>query len=172
MHDIAKVSSQKLILGMMLCFLSACGYHLKGSVVLPLALQKIYVSERASVPFIEALNTVYQHNSTGQVVKRKSDAGLIIEVLYENYSRHTLSLNTSGYSNEYELTYEIQFNLVNQQGKTLASNQKFIVKKTYYNEQQSDSLIAKQEEEQRLRQALYIEAVHRIIERSRALIKP
>ncbi|NOR79303.1 MAG: hypothetical protein GQ529_00485 [Methyloprofundus sp.] len=149
--------------------LSACGYHLRGSIDLPEALQKMYV-RGASRELSDAIKQAFRSTS-GELVKHAADAGMILNVIDEEYRRRTVSIDSSGYSNEYELTYRLVFDLIDQDGYELVSAQTIEVSQVYFNDQSSDTVLSKENEEKVLRKELYLKAVRSVIERARIELK-
>ncbi len=148
--------------------LSACGYHLRGAIELPEALKKVYV-RGASPELAEAIAYTFR-SAAGSLVATPSDAGMILNVIHEDYQRRTISLSNTGYSNEYELVYRLTFDLQDNKGNILAAEQTVDASKTYYNEQSGDTLISKGNEENLLRKELYQQAVRSVVERARAAL--
>ena len=149
--------------------LSACGYHLRGAIDLPEEFQKMYV-RGASRELTTAIEQVFRSTS-GNLVNKAADAGMILNVIDEDYRRKTISISSSGYSNEYELIYRLMFDLIDKQGNELVSAQTIEVSQSYFNEQSSNTVLSKENEERVLRKELYIKAVRSVIERARAELK-
>jgi len=149
----------------MLFLTTACGYHLRGTVALPEALNKLFISN-ASAGLHNAFTNIYKD----KLVQNKAEAELIIQILNENSSRHTLSTDTSGFSNEYALVYQLRFDLIDSSGKVLSANQHIKLNKTYFNTQSGSTLLAKSTEEASLRQELYKDAVFSITSKVRATL--
>ncbi len=149
--------------------LTACGYHLRGAIDLPEALRKMYV-QGASPELSAAIDRTFR-STAGELVARPEDAGMILNVLDEYYQRRTVSLSSTGYSNEYELIYRLTFDLLDSKGAELVSNQTIEVTESYYNAQRSETLLSKDNEEIVIRQELYEEAVRTVIQRARAELK-
>ncbi|WP_221895864.1 LPS assembly lipoprotein LptE [Bathymodiolus japonicus methanotrophic gill symbiont] len=152
-----------------LLLLTACGYHLRGAIDLPEALNKMYV-KGASPELSAAIERTFRTTS-GELVASPEEAGMILNVLDEDYQRRTVSLDVTGYSNEYELIYRLSFDLLDSEGKELVSNQTIEVMESYYNAQTSTTLLSKDNEEIVLRRELYEEAVRSVIQRARAELK-
>jgi len=153
---------------MVLCLLSACGYHLRGNIALPDSLKRVYLSN-ASAELNAAALSVYK-SASGELVKTASAAQLVIKIIDEHYQRRSISTGSTGYSNEYELNYRLQFELVNNQGKQLAERQTIEQSKNYYNDQNGTTFISKINEETLLRQELYVDAMRRVLARARAAV--
>ena len=153
----------------MALLLSACGYHLRGALQLPEAMKKIYVSG-ASAELSAAIAYTFR-SASGELVATPAEAGMILNVIKEDYQRRTISLSNEGYSNEYELIYRLTFDLLDKNGDELVTKQTVESSKSYYNEQSSDTLISKDNEEAMLREELYTQAVRSVVERARAALK-
>lgn len=149
--------------------LTACGYHLRGAIDLPEALTKMYV-QGASPQLSDAIQRTFR-GTAGQLVSTPEEAGLIFNVINEDYQRRTVSLSSSGYSNEFELNYRLTFELLDSVGKKLVPQQTVEVTESYFNAQNSATLLSKDNEEIVLRQGLYEEAVRSVIQRARAELK-
>jgi len=153
------------VLLIMLFLTTACGYHLRGTIALPEALNKLFISN-ASAQLNNAFTNVYKD----KLVKNRAEAELIIKILSENSSTHTLSTDTSGFSNEYALVYKLSFDLIDSAGKILSANQQVKVNKTYFNNQSGDTLLAKGTEAASLRKQMYQDAVFAITNKVRATL--
>ncbi len=149
--------------------LTACGYHLRGSIDLPESLQKMYV-RGASRELSEAIKQAFR-STTGELVSNAADAGMILNVIDEDYRRRTVSISSSGFSNEFDLIYRLVFDLIDKDGNELVSAQTIEVRQAYFNQQSSDIVLSKENEEQVLRKELYLKAVHSVIGRARAELK-
>jgi len=154
---------------MILILLSACGYHLRGALQLPEALKKIYI-QGASAELKQAITTTFR-SASGSIVTNPADAGMVLNVIHEDYQRRTISLNADGYSNEYELIYQVTFEMLDSQGAELVAEQTVKLSKAYFNEQSSDTVLSKGNEEAVLRKGLYEQAVRSIVERTKAQLK-
>ena len=163
------MSNKVSILLSVFLLLSACGYHLRGAIDLPDELQKMYV-RGASRQLTEAIEQAFRSTS-GELVKNVADAGMILNVINEDYRRKTVSISSSGYSNEYELIYRLVFDLIDKNGNELVSAQTIEVSQVYFNEQSSNTVLSKENEERVLRKELYLKAVRSVIERARAELK-
>jgi len=154
---------------MLMLLLTACGYHLRGAIQLPEALQKIYV-RGASAELTNAIARTFR-SASGELVATAAEAGMILNVINEDYQRRTISIDSSGYSNEYYLVYRLTFDLLDNQGAVLISAQTIEVSKSYFNEQSSNTVLSKGNEEAVLRKELYSQAVRSVIDRARAELK-
>ncbi|MBE0471322.1 MAG: hypothetical protein IBX55_17650 [Methyloprofundus sp.] len=161
--------TKKSVVFMLMFLLTACGYHLRGAIELPEALQKIYV-RGASAELSNAIAVTFR-SASGELVATAAEAGMILNVINEDYQRRTISIDSSGYSNEHDLVYRLTFDLLDNQGAVLISAQTIEVSKSYFNTQSSDTVLSKGNEEAVLRKELYSQAVRSVIDRARAKLK-
>ncbi|MDF1583030.1 MAG: LPS assembly lipoprotein LptE [Methyloprofundus sp.] len=161
--------TKKSVVLMLMFLLTACGYHLRGAIELPEALQKIYV-RGASAELSNAIAATFR-SASGELVATVAEAGMILNVINEDYQRRTISIDSSGYSNEHDLVYRLTFDLLDNQGAVLISAQTIEVSKSYFNTQSSDTVLSKGNEEAVLRKELYSQAVRSVIDRARAELK-
>ena len=129
----------------------------------------MYVSG-ASRELSEAMKRAFRSTS-GKLVKNAADADMTLSVIDEEYRRRTVSISSDGYSNEYELIYRLVFDLIDKNGIELVSAQRIEVRQAYFNQQSSDTVLGKENEEKELRKELYNKAVRSVIDRARAELK-
>ena len=85
----------------------------------------------------------------------------LIRIYNENNDRRVLSLSSSGVANDFELDYNLEYELVDSKNKILMARQPLSIKREYYNNQQA--VIAKDNEEQIIRHEMYQQAVRSIV---------
>jgi len=153
------------LLFIMLFLTSACGYQLRGSTPLPEILDTIYLSN-ASTDLTNAFRKIYND----KLLKSSANATLVIKISNEKLSRHTISTDTSGYSNEFALIYQLNFDLVGNKGVIISKNQNIRLTKSYFNNQSGNTLLSKNKEEALLRKELYQQAVYTITSKARATL--
>ncbi|MFZ2726711.1 MAG: LPS assembly lipoprotein LptE [Methylococcaceae bacterium] len=146
--------------------LSACGYHLRGSAELPKELNSIYLSgETASLR--EQFDKTLQL-SAGQLLDTPSANSLSIHIVKEDMQRRVLSLSSRGRANEFELVYRLNYDLTNADNKAVLKNQPIEIRREYFNNQQD--ILAKDNEENVIRNEMYQQAVQTIINRARNVL--
>ncbi|MCK9397910.1 MAG: LPS assembly lipoprotein LptE, partial [Methylobacter sp.] len=87
----------------------------------------------------------------------------------ENVDRRVLSLSSRGKSNEFELSYRLNYELANAKDVLLMERQSIEVRRDYYNDQQY--VIAKENEEAGIRNEMYQQAVRTIVNRARMALE-
>ncbi len=144
--------------------LAGCGYHLRQAIDLPPEMRKVYIQGMEMTnPFAQYLGEQLSF-SDGQLVVEKEQAGMILVVHDHRYSRRSVSLSSQGKSNEYELSYQIQFTLKSADGETLMPKQSIEIIKDYFNPQVF--VIGKASEEAEIRVEIYKEAVRTLLRRA------
>jgi LPS-assembly lipoprotein len=162
------MSAKKIIFLVILSLLlSACGYHLRGAGgSSAVALQSLYLengSERLREQFRKTLGI-----ASGQWAKTPKDAAVIVNIINESSGQHILSLSSGGRSNELELYYSLEYEVLKADNTILVPHQAMQVKREYFNNQQE--ILAKANEEAVIRGEMYQEAVLAIIDRTRIIL--
>lgn len=152
-----------LLLVAILSLLTACGYHLRGSLELPQELKKICLQGGSA-----NLKTQFQktlENSSGQLVKAPAEAAMTVRVFEKEIRQRAISLSSQGRSNQFELYYLLFYELRDSQNKALTGRERIEVRREYFNDQQD--IIAKDNEEGVIRNEMYQQAVKTILNRMR-----
>ena len=90
--------------------ISGCGFQLRGNIDLPSELKQIAVVSENYSDLVNNLNQSLS-NSDIQVVN-KSDKNLYrVKIISEVFNRRQLSINISGRVNEYELIYNVTYQI-------------------------------------------------------------
>jgi len=147
--------------------LSACGYHLRGSFDLPQGLKNVYLQD-SSVQLREQFSRALK-SSSGQLASSPDGAGLIIRIFGEDLRRRVLSLSSRGRSNEFELYYRLEYEMVNADNVLLMAREPLEIRREYFNDQQD--IIAKDNEEGVIRKEMYQQAVRTIVSRARFVLE-
>jgi len=153
---------KKLFIIFLACWLSACGYHLRGAGQSTVKFKKVYLAGATGAlrdGFDEVLKL-----SSARLAQSPKGADLQVRVLKENLRRRSVSLNFSGRSNEFELNYRVEFQLVGAGKVPLAAGKPVQIIREYFNDQQE--ILAKNNEEAVIRREIYQQAVRTILERA------
>lgn len=157
----------KTVLVVMLGLLTACGYHLRGSIALPAALKNMYVFGAAGSLHSE-LQAVMRA-SDGKLAASPNDAGLVIKVLKEDFRRRVLSVGSTGKSSEVELNYYLRFQFYDNQENPLLDEQTIEISREFFNDQ--TALLAKENEEAMIQKEIYRQAVRMLMSRAQAAVE-
>lgn len=156
-------------IGWLSAWLAACNmYHLRGEADMPEIMRHIYLqtaSPQLHASFKDSMR------AAGAKLSEAPDAkGVIIHVLNERFDRRTLSLSSTGKSNEFQLLYVLDYEVLTHDGKAVMPRQNVQVNRDYFNDQQA--IMGKGNEETLIRTEMYTQAVRSILDRGRALLSP
>lgn len=147
--------------------MTACGFHLRGSIDLPEPLKKVYVMGASNLLQRELTSSLKA--SKGQLVEDDHEARVVIKILHEELKRRVLSLGASGKSNEFELTLNLKFQVFDTQDNAMVDEQSFDVMRDFYNDQQD--ILAKNNEEELIKKEMYKQAVRILMTRARVAVE-
>jgi LPS-assembly lipoprotein len=145
----------------------ACGFHLRGNLNLPPAMQNIYF-QNASSQLIGEVKKILKY-SNAQIVTSKPARGVIVNILDEQYRKISLSISTHGKTNEFELYYSLDYEIMDSDGKVLLPKKNMVVTRSFYYDQ--TQFLAKGHEENLLQQQIYKQAGGNIVESARVAIE-
>ena len=89
------------VFSVLLLILTACGYHLRGTIAMPESLKNMYVFN-AGPQLQNELKAVLKA-SKAQLASSPNEASLVIKILNEDMKTRVLSIGSTGKSNESEL---------------------------------------------------------------------
>lgn len=147
--------------------LSACGYHLRGSVALPPELKSMYMLGVSS-PLSTELQAILRA-SDGKVAVAADQAGIVIKVLKEDMRRRALSIGKTGKSSEVELTYYLRFQFYDNKDVSLLDEQTIDLSREFFNDQ--TAVLAKENEELLIRKEMYRQAARMIMTRAQIALE-
>lgn len=159
----------RIIKTLILCTLllmSACGYHLRGSHGLPEAYKSVYF-QGASSHLKKSVRRALR-SSDGFLVSNAGESDIVIQIVKEEMDKRSLSLSPTGRATEYELAYKLHYSLYDTAGKKIAEPQKIEIIKNYFNDQ--EDILAKNKEEQVIRNEIYQKAAQTIFNRARVTL--
>jgi LPS-assembly lipoprotein len=153
------VASLALLLG-------ACGFHLQGRQPLPQAFQYTYIDTRdEQTDFVQDLRKALIASNVN-VIRTKGSSGATISVHDDELTERILSVSARNIPTEYELTYRVKFS-VTSGGKTLIDQEEISATRDIsFDEAQ---LLAKEREQEILREALARDLVALVMRRLSAL---
>lgn len=157
----------KTFLLVVVLLMSACGYHLRGTVALPDGVKKIYL-EGASMQLREQFRRVLR-SASAELMDSPQDANIVIKIANEVNDQRVLSLSARGRSNELELYYRLQYDLVKSDNTVLLESQPVEIKRQYFNNQQE--VVAKDNEQQIIRNEMLQQAVNMMVDRISFVLK-
>ena len=105
----------------MMSLITSCGYSMRGSLNLPASLEKISVYSDSYSDLVNSINSTLQ-NSGITVTSSNSKHLYRIVVISEELNRRQLSMNITGRVNEYELIYEVKYEINSPNEKNLSDS--------------------------------------------------
>lgn len=143
----------------------ACGFKLRGTSELPPEMKQVFVYGIApSSEFSRTLNDTLL-TSGGRISEDRLGAGVVLHVIDERHNKREISLSNRGKANEYELYYELVFELHDSTGEVILPRQTVNVVRDYFNPQ--IAVIAKSEEEAVIWREMHQSAVRTLLQRAR-----
>lgn len=158
---------KKSVIVLMALLLSACGYHLRGAFELPAGLKNIFL-DGGSAP-LQAQFKKAMDLSSIPIAASAETAGIVIRIFDENSQRRVLSLAATGVANDFELGYQMEYEIVDGKDNVLMPRQPLEIKREYYNDQLAT--IAKESEETTIKNEMYLQAVRTIVNRAKSVIE-
>jgi LPS-assembly lipoprotein len=164
------------LLLMLAPFFSACGFHLRqaASLALPASLSTLRVTmsdNRSAYPplLVEMRNAL--HAQSGVIVEAKDTKANVplLDLFGEYYAAQVLAVDTSGKVSAYLLNYSVSFKLADAAGKDLITRQRIKLQREYTFDQ--FNVLAKEKEEQYLRDEMRRDAVQQILRQLAAVNK-
>lgn len=151
-----------LLIAVCMASLTGCGLRLKGSGQ-PAAARHIYVTGiPAYNPFTRQLQKTLALNG-GTIARKPETAEVHLHVIDQRRTRRELSLSQRGKANEYELSFEITFEVYDQQRRQIIPVQTITATRDYFNQQLR--VLGKANEEQTIWQEIYKTVVNNFLRR-------
>lgn len=157
----------RISLVLLLGLLSACGYHLRGSIELPEDLKSMYLFGASSN--LQSEVSLILRGSKGKIGPSPNEAGLVIKFLKEDMRSRVLSVGTTGKSSEVELNYYLRFQFYDNQETPLMDEQTIELSREYFNDQ--TAVLAKESEELIIRKEMYKQAARMLVSRAQIAVE-
>jgi LPS-assembly lipoprotein len=150
----------------MALLLVSCGFHLQGRQPLPPSFQYTYIdAQDEQTDFVQDLRKALIASNVN-VIRTKGSSGATISVHDDVLTERILSVSARNIPTEYELTYRVKFS-VTSGGKTLIDHEEISATRDIsFDEAQ---LLAKEREQEILREALARDLVALVMRRLSAL---
>lgn len=154
------VSARFWWLGLIL-LLSACGFQLRGTVVLPPVMEATRLEGDRFSLLVSELDRVLQ-NAGARMVDEGGQATAVLKVLGENSSQRVLSVGATGRVAEYELYHQVDYQLENPQGEVLVAKQTLSARRSFQFDE--NDVLGKANEEENLREEMQRDLALRIVQ--------
>jgi LPS-assembly lipoprotein len=110
-------------IALLLTLLPACGFHLRGAVDLPPALQETYLESRNPYTGMARALRVELEAAGGRIMESREHAVAVLHIVRETSENRILSVGSTGKASEYEMFDEVVFSLSDAEGKVLIKPQ-------------------------------------------------
>ena len=97
--------------------IAACGFHLRGEVILPY--KTIYIGGAMSQELRQYLIRYLETGTNAKVVTVAAQGERILNIISETNSQQILSYNSAGQITAYRLVTQVKFNVADQEGEQL-----------------------------------------------------
>lgn len=146
---------------LLLASLAGCGFHLRGTTPdSRLSFESVYVDAATGTPLGRELRSAVRSGGT-QLAGDPKSAAVILRILNEARERKILTLNAQGQVREFSLTYRVNFEVADSEGRKLLSSQEIALQSLLsYSESQA---LAKEVEERMTFDDLRRDAVSQIM---------
>jgi LPS-assembly lipoprotein len=150
-------------------WVTACGFHLQGRQPLPATFQYTFIDAKdEQTDFVQDLRKALIASNVN-VIRTKGSSGATISVHSDELDERILSVSARNIPTEYELTYKVEFS-VTSGGKALIDHEEISATRDIsFDETQ---LLAKEREQEILREALARDLVALVMRRLAALPSP
>lgn len=147
-------------------FLAGCGFHLQGRQPLPADFAYTYIDTRdEQTDFVQDLRKALIASKVN-VIRTRGSSGAVIRVHEDELTERILSVSARNIPTEYELTYRVEFS-VTSGDRTLIDREEIAATRDFsFDEAQ---LLAKEREQEILREALARDLVALVMRRLAAL---
>ncbi|MEE9343033.1 MAG: LPS assembly lipoprotein LptE [Gammaproteobacteria bacterium] len=153
----------------MLFFLAACGFQLRGSLNMPPLMLKTFV--KSDAPYASMPTAMRKELlSAGVVVPSSNDnATAVIQILNHHSDKRLLSVGSSGKATEYELFEAIGFRLLDAHNKVVIERQDLRITRDYVFDE--TRLLGEFEEAEHIRRQMQQELAKRVLKRIEVRLK-
>lgn len=157
-----------LLLVLLAANLAACGFQLRGGGTQPLATKKVFVTGMpATDPFYSLLTTALVRAGAVLVASAQDDATVL--QVGANQTMNSISLNRTGIAREFELGYNVSYEIKTAKGQIIEPLQKLKLNREQYNDQ--FLIMGRTEEENQIRLEMRDEAAETLVRRLAYLLR-
>ena len=151
-----------LLIGMSV-LLSGCGFHLRGSQDFSAQINSLFIEGTpAQSDLGRELRQAFSAAKVN-VLEDKFGADLTLVIRQDQKAKRVISLDSSGQPNQYELSYQVQFLLLNKEAEERLPLQTVRLQREYIFD--PSLILAKSSEEQRLQKDMLRQVVDQILRR-------
>ncbi len=155
-----------LIIAFIVGALSGCGFHLRGAMPLPGAMERVYLDMPSNSPLRYELQSLLL-GAGGEVVEQKSAATSLLVVQSATIRSRTLSLDTLGRASEYGLTLSVKYRLQAEDGTIAGEPLSSRVERDFRFD--PDNVLAQGTEREQVERQMYRVAARQMMRRLRSI---
>lgn len=155
------------ILTFLVTLLSACGFHLRGQVDLPVGLRILNLDAQAAETMTQNL---LRQSMLSNGVTLSQDAPYTLKIISESGNRRVLSVTSNAKASEYELTQNLSFKLLDANGEAVSEELNITSYRTL--QYDADAEIGKAQEEANLRREMKQNNAYNVLIRLKAIKLP
>ena len=154
-------------LASLLVFLSACGFHLRGQVDLPVGLRILDLDAQQADTLTQ---NILRQSLLSNGVTLSGDAPYTLKVLNESGDRRVLTVTSNAKASEYELIQNLTFELLDTKGDAVSDAQTITSYRTLQYDASAE--IGKAQEEANLRREMKQSNAYNVLLRLKAIKLP
>jgi LPS-assembly lipoprotein len=144
--------------------LTACGFHLRGSIELPAEARQVAVDDGESATEIATALKIHLRRNGVKPLKDIEKAKVVIKIRKESFQRRVLTVSSAGQVQEFELTYVVNYSINNKDNKDASlTNQELTLRRDLRFD--ANAVLGKTTEEARLKQDMLDSAAQQILRR-------
>jgi LPS-assembly lipoprotein len=158
-----------LIVLVMAVSLQGCGFKLRGPTPIPEQLSETHIMGLAEFhPLRIQLQKAFR-SAGARIIKDPALATAVVRIKKNEFKRRVLSVDAQGRAAEYEITYQVEFEVLNNEGKVILPGQTIsLVRDIRFD---PNNVLAKDTEEQKLREDMIRFASQQMMRRINAGLK-
>jgi len=131
--------------------LAGCGFHLQGSANLPEGARNVFIATQDELtPFAVALRQSLERGGA-QFAPSAAAADMVVRIRVDRTGRRVLAVSSTNTPEEYEISYVIEYT-IDRAGKEVVAPQRLELTRSF--SYQASEILAKDREEQGLREAM------------------
>lgn len=157
------------IIALSLLVLGGCGFHLRGSVLLPADVDTIHLQ----VPNAELAEEIKLLLAAGEasIVPTRKDADLTLIVTPERFDRRLLAVDPkTGKAREFELTYTTSFQVLDKEGQSVVPPQSIFLSRDLVFD--PEAVIGSNREEEVIYSEMRRDVARQVMARMQAALNP
>ncbi|WP_462319870.1 LPS-assembly lipoprotein LptE [Halochromatium sp.] len=146
--------------------LAGCGFHLRGAVDIPAALEPVYIQSGGLVG--EAINERLRGSGV-PVTGTATEAGMVLRILGQSRSSRVVAVDRAGKALAYALEFRVSFDATDASGQRLIPEQQLSLERTF-DDNPDVAVLGKQLESDIIYQDMADDAADQVLLRLRAAV--